>query len=227
MDWTDPDSPARLVQEVEQEIGHIDILLNINRGPHAESFVHTEKFSDWWGILEQNLRTPIALIHAVLPHMIARGNGTIISTAFRSGVFHVPFTTSDSTIHSGIIRFHHGLDDEVRPKGICSYVVHPGLVASHLDDPELPDNRTHYILEPRIIEQKMNAVESIVEDRWCGAGLASGTFLALAADPKAKVLSGLYLDAERDLGELIEEVEKGDASRVVKEALHVLKVNEL
>jgi hypothetical protein len=51
--------------------------------------------------------------------------------------------------------------------------------------------------------------------------LASSTSLALAADPRAKAFSGLYVDAERDLGELIEEAEKGKAGRVKKEKLYV------
>lgn len=66
-----------------------------------------------------------------------------------------------------------------------------------------------------------------MEDGWCGAGLASGTFVALAADERARVLSGLYVDAERDLGELIEEVEKGMESRLVKGNMYKLKVDEL
>jgi hypothetical protein len=45
---------------------------------------------------------------------------------------------------------------------------------------------------------------------WCG--LASGAFVALAADPRATVLSGLYVDAGRDLGELIKDAEKGVGS---------------
>lgn len=228
IDSTDQNCPVSLIKDVEQRIGSVDVLLNIRSGPSLNSFVHTEKFTDWWSVVENNLRQPIALIHAVLPSMIARGNGTIITTIFRTGAIQMPFTTSGSTAHSGMIRFHHGLDEEIRPKGIHSYVVHPGLVASYLDDPELsPQYDKLFALEPRIKEEKISLVKETVEEQWCGNGLASGTFLALAADPRAKVLSGLYIDAERDLGEFIEEVEKGDASRVTRERLYVIKVDEL
>jgi hypothetical protein len=40
-------------------------------------------------------------------------------------------------------------------------------------------------------------------------------------------LSGLYVDAERDLGEMIEELEKGTGSRAEEERLYVLKADEL
>ena len=41
-------------------------------------------------------------------------------------------------------------------------------------------------------------------------------FPALAAGSSAKALSGLYADAERDLGEPIADLEKGEVSRVKK-----------
>jgi NAD(P)-dependent dehydrogenase (short-subunit alcohol dehydrogenase family) len=228
MDSSDPSSPAKLIEDVEQRIGVVDILLSINSGPSLSSIIHTENFTDWWSAVDLNLRQPIALIHAVLPSMIARGGGTIITTVFRTGATHIPFTTSASTAHSAMIRFHHGLDEEARHKGIYSYVVHPGLVASYLDDPGTSRHHASlFALEPRIQEEKTGFVADISADQWCSNGLSSGTFLALAADPRARVLSGLYVDAERDMGDLIEEVEKGEGSRVAGEKLYVLKVDEL
>lgn len=228
VDFSDPNVPPRLVQYIEQNIGPISVLLNITAGATLSSFPHISNFlTDWWSSLENNLRTPIALIHAVLPSMLARSSGTIISTTFRSGVAHVPFTTSSSVAQSALIRFHHGLNDEVLPKGIYSYVVHPGIIASHLHDPDAKVDNTHFALEPRIQSEMTSQIETTMQDGWCGAGLASGTFVCLAADPRARCLSGLYVDAERDLGELIEEVEKGPEGRVQKEVLYVLKVGEL
>jgi NAD(P)-dependent dehydrogenase (short-subunit alcohol dehydrogenase family) len=228
VDLTDPTVPPRLIQYIEQNIGPISILLNITSGTMLSSFPHISNFlTDWWSCLETNLRTPIALIHAVLPSMLARSSGTIISTTFRSGAKHVPFTTSDSVTQSAIIRFHHGLNDEVLPKGIYSYVVHPGIIASHLHDPDAKVDSNHFALEPRIQSEMTSQIESAMEDGWCGAGLASGTFVCLAAEPRARCLSGLFVDAERDLGEVIEEVEKGPQGRVQKEGLYVLKVDGL
>jgi NAD(P)-dependent dehydrogenase (short-subunit alcohol dehydrogenase family) len=228
VDLNDPTAPPRLIQYIEQTIGPISILLNITSGQTITSFPHISNFlADWWASLETNLRTPIALVHAVLPHMLSRSYGTIISTTFRSGVKHIPFTTSSAVTQSAIIRFHHGLNHEVLPKGIYSYVVHPGIIASHLHDPEAKFDSAHFSLEPRLQSEITSQIEEAMRDGWCGAGLASGTFVALAAEPRARCLSGLYVDAERDLGELIEEVEKGPESRVQREGLYVLKVDEL
>ena len=102
--------------------------------------------------------------------MLARSHGTIISTTFLSGAEHVPFTTSSSVTQSAIIRFHHGLNDEVLPKGIYSYVVHPGLIASHLHDPEAKVDSSHFALEPRMQSEMTSHIEEAMQDRWCGAG---------------------------------------------------------
>jgi short-subunit dehydrogenase len=228
VDLGDPTTPPRLIQHIEQTISPISILLNITLGQTLTSFPHISNFlTDWWASLETNLHTPIALIHAMLPYMLARSHSTIISTTFLSSAKHIPFTTSSLVTQSAIIHFHHGLNDEVLPKGIYSYIVHPGLIASHLHDPEAKVDSSHFALEPRMQSEITSRIEEAMQDRWCGAGLANGTFVCLAAEPRARCLSGLYLDAERDLGELIEEVEKGSEGRVEREALYVLKVDEL
>jgi len=56
--------------------------------------------------------------------------------------------------------------------------------------------------------------------------LASGTFLALCADPRAKILSGMYINAERDLGEVIEKMEADWGEKVREDRLYLLKVDE-
>ena len=229
-DFSDPVVPTRLVQNVQQPVGLIDILLNIPGNVGLSSFAHAADFqSDWWHALEVNLRAPIALIHAVLPSMLARGSGIVITTTQSNGVLSVPFMTTDSTARSAMIRFHHGLDHEVRPKGVYSYVVFPGTVASHMHDADNVQNVDHFAAEPRLEREVTSVVAQAVMEAggWCSTGLATGTFLALCADPRARCLSGLYVDAERDLGEMIEEVEKGAGSRVEKERLYVLKVDEL
>ena len=57
--------------------------------------------------------------------------------------------------------------------------------------------------------------------------LPANTFVALAADPDARYLSGKYIDATQDLGMVLEEAKKGSESRIEKEGLYVLKVDTL
>jgi len=230
-DFADPGIPTRLVQHIEQTLGPVDILVNICGFTGLASFAHEQNFlTDWWNTLEHNVRAPVALIHAVLPSMIARGSGTLITTTLSSGALTLPFQTAESTSRAAMIRFHHGLDRELRPKGIYSYVVNPGPIASYYGSHQLAQTKTsHFAQEPRLQKEITEQLAEVIDERggWCSAGLASGTFLALCAEPRTRLLSGLYVNAERDLEEVITEIEKGEGNRVERERLYMLKVDEL
>jgi NAD(P)-dependent dehydrogenase (short-subunit alcohol dehydrogenase family) len=220
-----PNTPSQIVAFVEQHLGPIDILVNITPPSYLRPFAQEPNITtDWWSSLEQNLRAPIELIHAVLPSMIARHRGTIISTTFVVAAQDFPFISSSSVAKAGLLKFHQQLDLEVREKGITSFAVHPGLIPSHLHDPDNPFTMDpdHFAKEPRLQALIAKTVGEVI---WAAAGLASGTFVALCAEPRAKILSGLYVNAERDLGEVISEMEM-DPERVEREKLYVLKVDE-
>lgn len=145
------------------------------------------------------------------------------------------------------------LDLELRPKGILSFAVHPGLIPSFMHEPlsaespsfnsrseaagfnlgegpsdmmkyqQVPPRPADFAYEPRMKEEltsKLGMVE------WCSSGLATGTFVALAADPRLAILSGLWINAERDLGAVVSEVEKRGREAIDKEKLYVLKIDE-
>jgi short-subunit dehydrogenase len=224
----DPSAPAHIVTLVEKHLGPVDVLINITPASYFRPFIQEQNImQDWWPNVEQNLRAPIALTHAVLPSMIARNTGTIISTTTRPGIIQFPFASCQGVSHSALLKFHHHLDLESRSKGVFSYAVNPGPIPSHIHDPEMAVSGDPFGLmmekEPKF---QMELASKASEMEWCSAGLASGTFVALCADPRSRCLSGLYVNAERDLGEVIGEVER-DRFKIERERLYVLKVDEL
>lgn len=223
-DLAEPEAPAHIVKLVEKHLGQIDILINITAASYFKPFAQEKNImQDWWPNLEKNLRAPIALIHAVLPSMIARNSGTIISTTAATGILQIPFASAQGVANSALLKFHHHLDLEIRDKGIFSYAVNPGPIPSYIHDPNLNVNEDLWgSREPRM---QMELAQKASEHPWAATGLASGTFVALCADPRARVLSGLYVNAERDLEELIASVGL-NRHRVDQEQLYVLKVTE-
>lgn len=72
-----------------------------------------------------------------------------------------------------------------------------------------------------------NVIANIAsETEWAAAGLASGTFLALCCDGRTRVLSGLYVNAERDLEEVVGRMEKDRGRKVERDRLYRLKIDE-
>jgi NAD(P)-dependent dehydrogenase (short-subunit alcohol dehydrogenase family) len=157
--------------------------------------------------------------------MTTRGTGIVISTVSTVAVLDLPFMSSQGVAKAGLLKFHQQLDVETRSKGILSFAVNPGPIPSHIHDPDMSVvmDPEHFAREPSFLSE-LTSIASGLD--WAAAGLASGTFVALCAEPKAGMLSGLYVDAETDLGELLTEMEK-DPGRVKRERLYVLKVDEI
>jgi len=224
-DVLDLQAPARIVFLTERHLGPVDILINISPPAYMRPFAQEQDMTDWWTMMERTVRAPIALIHAILPSMIARHTGTIITLASVAAVLNVPFLSAEGTSKAAILKFHQHLHRETQPKGVTSFAVNPGLIPSHLHDPDdtIVMRPEDFEKEPRM---RTELTDRASEVTWDAAGLASGTFVALCADPRAKVLSGMYVNATRDLGEMIASVER-DPGRIERERLYTMKVDEL
>jgi NAD(P)-dependent dehydrogenase (short-subunit alcohol dehydrogenase family) len=226
-DLMDPDAAAEIVSLVEKYRGPIDILVNITPASYLRPFgKEADVMKDWWPVMEATLRVPITLIHAVLPSMVERQTGVIISAALPNGIHQLPFMSAQSVAAASIIKFHHQLDAEYRSKGVLSFAVNPGPIPSLIHDPSLPIelDPEHLAEHP---EERDTLHQMATQMTWSAAGLASGTFLMLCAEPRAKILSGLYVNAERDLEELIGSMEKDWGRKVKRDRLYVLKVDEM
>jgi len=225
-DLVAPNAAPQIVKLVEQYRGPVDILINITPASYARPIdQEPDIMKDWWPSMEACLRVPLELIHAVLPSMIERGQGTIISTTMLGAVIQAPYLSAHGTAAAALLKFHHHLHSETSSKGIVSFPVHPGLVPSHLHDPNMPfHGQPEYIGQEPEFRSKFVKIAGDME--WSSAGLASGTFLALCADPRAKILSGLYVNAERDLGEVIMKMEADWGEKVREDRLYLLKVDE-
>ncbi|PVH74217.1 NAD(P)-binding protein, partial [Cadophora sp. DSE1049] len=136
-DLLEPSAPSYIVQLTEKRFGPIDILINVAPTPYLRPFTQEPDLNaEWWPNLEHTLKSPLALIHAVLPTMIARQSGTIISTTSGSGGITFPFLSMQGVANAALIKFHHQLDLEVQSKGIFSYAVNPGPIPSYLYNPD-------------------------------------------------------------------------------------------
>jgi NAD(P)-dependent dehydrogenase (short-subunit alcohol dehydrogenase family) len=155
--------------------------------------------------------------------MKARRTGTIISDSSTSGSLDNLFNIAYAMSKAAMIKFHQDLDVEIRDRGIRSYAVHPGSVPTDLSKADGAVNMEAMGKNPRMQE----FMEKFQEMEYQTPELSANTFVALSADEDARFLSGMYVDLQFDLGEVIEEAKKGEGSRIVKEKLYHLKLDEL
>ncbi|KAL8708542.1 MAG: hypothetical protein Q9220_006595 [cf. Caloplaca sp. 1 TL-2023] len=221
-DISEPSFPIDLVRMIEIKFGPIDVLVN-NAGISRISDVEHERDYDVpWHVIDVNLRGSMALVHAVAPSMIARKRGTIINVVSVLAVTDPDYFSAYSAAKAGVLKATHIIDRELREHGIQSFAVHPGMIL----DTTL--GRDALNLEAQEKNQGVKKfMESFVPSMTDTLALAADTFVALAADEDAKFMSGKYVDATQDLGQVLAEAKKGPEGRIEKEGLYMLKVDTL
>src|SRR5262249_8510281 len=80
LDVTDPEGVEQLVADVVDRAGPVDILINVAGWDRFIPFVETSR-EFWDQVIAINYRGPLNTAHAVIPSMIERGKGRIVSVA--------------------------------------------------------------------------------------------------------------------------------------------------
>ena len=124
-DVTNLDQVRACVQTVTETWGQVDILVNNAGWDKLEPFVNS-KPETWEKVMAINLKGPISFCHAVLPQMIARKAGKIISISSDAGRVGSTGEAVYSACKAGIIGFSKTLARELARAKINVNVVCPG-----------------------------------------------------------------------------------------------------
>ena len=84
VDVGDPDAMREAVDAAAAELGGLSVIYN-NAGTSAFGKLHEMDLADWDRVLRVNLTGVWAGIRAAVPHLLAGGGGSIVSTASISG----------------------------------------------------------------------------------------------------------------------------------------------
>jgi short-subunit dehydrogenase len=88
-------------------------------------------------LLDVNLKAAMAIVHAVLPAMRARGSGRIALVSSLAAYFGLPVTPSYCASKAGLKAYGEALRGWLAPAGIQVNVIMPGYVKSPMCD-EMP-----------------------------------------------------------------------------------------
>ncbi|MGY9057056.1 MAG: SDR family NAD(P)-dependent oxidoreductase [Alphaproteobacteria bacterium] len=132
IDALDETQVRQTVQDVVDEFGRIDILVNAVGGstiidkPNAS--IDEMTMSDWQKILDFNLTGTFIFTNAIVPHMKANKYGKIVNLASIAGRG-TSFESSPpyAVAKGGIIAMVRRLSFELGPHGICINAIAPSL----------------------------------------------------------------------------------------------------
>jgi len=130
-DMTEVPGVREAVARAFQEFGRLDVLVN-NAGYFKVVPVADMDLADWERTLAVNLTGAFVCAQAVLPHMLARGSGTIINIASLAGKKWYRHQGAYCASKFGLLGFSKVLAAELRDQGIRVTAICPGGVDTQL-----------------------------------------------------------------------------------------------
>ncbi|WLR57895.1 3-ketoacyl-ACP reductase [Guptibacillus hwajinpoensis] len=125
------DEVNKAVEKLKNELGTVDILINNAGMGRYGSFLEIEP-DDWKETFEVNVYGTYHVTRAVLPQMIEKDSGDIITISSSSGLKGTAGSTSYSASKFAIQGMTEALMQEVRRNNIRVFTLNPSLVATEL-----------------------------------------------------------------------------------------------
>ncbi len=141
-----PDSHAAVVDAAIDRFGRLDILVNNGAilKPHFIEKVSEEELS----LLEgTNVRGPLLLSRAALPHLAESGHGTIVNLGAVAGHRPMKGLGAYGASKAAMISWTRVMAQEWTPKGVRVNGLTPGSVATDMILPQDPEKRAHFEAE--------------------------------------------------------------------------------
>jgi 3-oxoacyl-[acyl-carrier protein] reductase len=128
-DITDGAAVDRLVGEVTQAFGRLDILVNDAAYNHAIPFADLDNLTPevWQRIMATNLTGPMLLTKAVAPHMKAQGRGRIVNISSVAGLSPMGSSIAYAVSKAGLIHLTRCMAVALAPETLVNCVA-PGLL---------------------------------------------------------------------------------------------------
>lgn len=128
-DITDPEGRAAVLLAA----GEVDILVTNAGGPPPGLWSDWSR-EDFIRALDANLLTPVALMQAMLPGMMARGWGRVVNVTSGSVKAPIPQLGLSNTARTGLTGFVAGTARQVAGKGVTINNLLPGIHATDRAD---------------------------------------------------------------------------------------------
>jgi 3-oxoacyl-[acyl-carrier protein] reductase len=127
VDVVDPRAVRAFVARVEDELGPVGAAVTaagVQRTAPSEAVEPT----DWQHVLDVNLTGTWNVVQAVLPRMLERGTGRVVTISSEVGLAGLEHYAAYAASKGGVIALTKALARELAPRGICVNSVAPGPI---------------------------------------------------------------------------------------------------
>jgi short-subunit dehydrogenase len=130
---------TRAYEVAVQSFGRIDILIN-NAGISQRSLTVDTDLEVYAKIMNINYLGTVAVTKSVLPEMIERGSGQVVTITSLVGKFGTPFRSGYAASKHALHGFFDSLRAEIHTKGINVLLVCPGFIQTDISKNALVGN---------------------------------------------------------------------------------------
>jgi 3-oxoacyl-[acyl-carrier protein] reductase len=174
-DVRDYDQVRQAAEAVEARWGRIDVLVN-NAGviDPIEVPVWGADPDQWWQVVETDLRGPFHCIRAVVPGMLERGGGRVLSLNSGAGATDREIYSAYCAAKAGLFRLTGNLHLAGFDRGLRAFEISPGTVRTAMTTAmPMHRDRTEWTSMQDVVELLLAAADGSL-DAWSGCFLRAG-----------------------------------------------------
>ncbi|WP_049561087.1 SDR family NAD(P)-dependent oxidoreductase [Nonomuraea sp. SBT364] len=131
-DLTSREAASAAVAGAVDGLGHLDVVVNNAGGSNFLVEFKDLRLSGWDKIMRLNLDSAMAVCHAVAPHLLARGSGSVINVASVAALG-APFLAPYAAAKAGLVALTKTLALEWAQAGVRVNALCPGWTATDLN----------------------------------------------------------------------------------------------
>ncbi|HEV2371582.1 MAG TPA: SDR family NAD(P)-dependent oxidoreductase [Streptosporangiaceae bacterium] len=170
-DVTQQDQVAGVVEAAVTGLGHVDIVVNNAGGSNFMVGFVDLRLPGWDKVMTLNLTSAVYVCHAVGPHMLERGQGSVINVASVAGLAASPLLSPYGAAKAGLVSLTKSLAVEWAAQGVRVNALCPGWTATDLNRNLWEDERAGKA-----------TVASVPMQRWGKPEEMAGPAVFLASD---------------------------------------------
>jgi 3-oxoacyl-[acyl-carrier protein] reductase len=129
-DCTDPLAVTDMYERVSAQLGPVDILAAFAGGNGMPVPTEMENLEHWREVLDSDLNSAFIAISGVLPSMLERGTGVIITMASAAARQPAQSSAAYAAAKAGVIALTRHLAVEVGPRGVRLNCIAPSAVVN-------------------------------------------------------------------------------------------------
>lgn len=139
-DITKPDDVEHAIDQVERALGVPDVLVN-NAGIFFIKSLADTALQDFARTLASNLTAPFLFARRIIPKMVKRGSGHLVTVGSISDYIGFSGSTAYAASKFGLRGMHEVIRQETAKSGVRTTLVSPGPVDTDIWDAVDPDSK--------------------------------------------------------------------------------------